>query len=265
MQTTSDVARTSGGVAIDMQRIHHLRIQPSPRTNIAVGLLFCSAAIASLPAVTYSTRDLPEVSRHDSGNSSHSPAVRGVPSPALWHSYHESTYALVCSQSPILSGPNIVRSEQTFLLPGPQPDVYAFLNNVANYPGCHEDVWDVESLGAGRFRWTIAVAGGCGFPYDTIVEAEGEETIICRSLPNSPVTFVGRVQCREFRPAMTEVHVQAAYILPGLAFAEMAAAAIGTSPQEDLQWQMQRAFGGLYSKYLNRTTSQSRRFHSFHD
>lgn len=253
----ADVAITTGGVATDMQRFQYLSLNRTPRTNIAIGLLCCSAALATFPLVSHSPYGSAEPARQLSLHRHQSATVQGVPVFPVWHCQGSPTKTAVHTESPepLLSGPNIVRAEQTFFMPGPPGDVYNFLKDMTNYPGTHEDVWDVEALGENRYRWIVGIPGGCWFPYDTTVEARENATIVCRSLPSSPVTFVGRARCRGINANLTKVHVQAAYILPGLAFAEMAAAAVGTSPQEDLELQMQRAFGGLYSKYVTRSLS----------
>jgi uncharacterized membrane protein len=89
-------------------------------------------------------------------------------------------------------------SGNAVLIARPRQELYAFWRDVSNLPQFMENVREVQSLGDGRWEWTIAAPGGFSVALraEVVEEREGE-LIAWRTLPDSQVEAEGRVSFRD--------------------------------------------------------------------
>jgi uncharacterized membrane protein len=132
--------------------------------------------------------------------------------------------------------------QKTIEIDQPVEDVYALLSDPMNYPRFTEMVKNVEEIGDGRYRKTMAGPMGSELTIEErITRREPNHFVACRSEPNSPVQYSLRSWFEPIAEARTRVQVQATYNPPGGVLTNAAASLAGYDLKSQLEDTLMRA------------------------
>jgi uncharacterized membrane protein len=142
----------------------------------------------------------------------------------------------------IAGGCRGVDVQKTIEIDQPVEDVYALLSDPMNYPRFTEMVKNVEEIGDGRYRKTMAGPMGSELTIEErITRREPNHFVACRSEPNSPVQYALRSWFEPIAEARTRVQVQATYNPPGGILTDTAASLAGYDLKSQLEDTLMRA------------------------
>jgi uncharacterized membrane protein len=124
-----------------------------------------------------------------------------------------------------------VTVQKTITVAAPVEEVFDFWCRYENFPRFMAHVRDVERLGPGRARWTVAGPGGLPIQWETEeTRCERPRLLAWATTAGSPVSHAGVVR---FDPeaAGTRVHVQLHYNPPAGALGHAVATLLGADPK----------------------------------
>jgi uncharacterized membrane protein len=138
------------------------------------------------------------------------------------------------------AGHRAVDVQKTVRVEAPVERVFALWSDYTNFPRFMSNVENVQDLGDGRSRWSVA--GPAGVPVEwnaTVTDYVPNQVLAWKTEPGSPVAHAGSVR---FEPAAeaTRVHVRLSYNPPAGALGHAVAKMLGADPKAKMDADLMR-------------------------
>jgi uncharacterized membrane protein len=123
----------------------------------------------------------------------------------------------------------------------PPAQVYEFWNAIERFPSFMANIREVQDLGGGRSRWTVAGVAGAPVEWEAVVtQRVPNRELAWETVPGSTVEHSGRVLFLPNASGGTRIDVHLSYAPPGGAIGHSIAWLFGTDPKAEINADLAR-------------------------
>jgi len=141
----------------------------------------------------------------------------------------------------IAGGQRAVDFQKTITIAAPLDEVYRMWTHYEVFPRFMTNVRNIDDLGGGRSRWTVAGPLGTEVEWIAVVTKQiPNEIFAWKTEPGSPVAHSGIIHFQPTEDGSTRIHVRMSYAPPAGVAGHVVASLFGADPQTEMDQDLMR-------------------------